>query len=127
VPVQRPAQHDGYHFSLARFALNGAVLPLVTETVPLAEHTRRVLLATCKHLARRADASLSDPDIWPLAPAFWGKNPLAQPQTSHQHAFYLPTDEDGDGRLDHLTIFAPMGFNALELQGLGRLRRLPLG
>src|SRR5207302_1944963 len=40
---------------------------------------------------------------------------------------FLPADEDGDGRLDHLTVFAPMGFNALELQVFDRLRRLPFG
>jgi CRISPR-associated protein Csb2 len=39
----------------------------------------------------------------------------------------LPADEDGDGRLDHLTVFAPMGFGALEQQALESLRRLHFG
>lgn len=112
-------------FTVARYVIDATVLPLVTETLPLAEQARRSLLATCKNLARRSDSSLADSDIWPLAPALWGKNEQAQPRIGHQHAFFLPADEDGDGRLDHLTIFALMGFNALERQALDKLRRLP--
>jgi CRISPR-associated protein Csb2 len=114
-------------FTLARFALDGPVLPLVTETLPLAEQARRSLLSKCKYLALRDNPNLPDADIWPLSPAFWGKDQLGQPRTGHQHAFFLPADEDDDGRLDHLTIFAPMGFNQLERQAIDRLRRLPFG
>lgn len=114
-------------YSVARFALDGASLPLLTETLPLAEQARRSLLSKCKYLARRDKPSLADADIWPLSPAFWGKDAQGQPRTGHQHAFFLPADEDGDGRLDHLTVFAPMGFNALERQAIDSLRRLPLG
>jgi CRISPR-associated protein Csb2 len=113
--------------SLARFALDAPVLPLISETLPLAEQLRRCLLAKCKHLARRDKPTLADSDIWPLSPAFWGKDEQAQPRLGHEHAFFLPADEDGDGRLDHLTVFAPMGFNSLECQAIDRLRRLPFG
>jgi CRISPR-associated protein Csb2 len=111
----------------ARFALDGPVLPLVTETLPLAEQARRSLLSSCKYLARRGNANLADANIWPLCPAFWGKDEQAHPRTGHQHAYLLPADEDNDGRLDHLIVFAPMGFNALERQAIDRLRRLPFG
>jgi CRISPR-associated protein Csb2 len=111
-------------FPLARYALDGPVLPLVTETLPLAEQARRSLLAKCKYLALRDLPSLADADIWPLSPAFWGKDERGRPRTGHQHAFFLPADEDGDGRLDHLTVFAPMGFNALERQAIDRLRQI---
>jgi CRISPR-associated protein Csb2 len=111
--------------TIARFVLDGPVLPLVTETLPLAEQGRRSLLSKCKHLARHQNPNLADAAIWPLSPAFWGKDADGHPRTGHEHAFFLPTDEDGDGRLDHLTVFAPMGFNDLELQALDCLRRLP--
>src|SRR5690606_12463218 len=42
----------------------------------------------------------------------------------HQHAFYLPEDRDGDGRVDHLLIYAPAGFNPTELAALMRVERL---
>ncbi len=110
--------------SLARFALDGPVLPLVTETLPLAEQTRRALLSICGSIALRREPDLADGEVWRLAPAFWGKDELGRPRVGHQHAFFLPADEDGDGRIDHLTVFAPMGFNPLECQALHRLRRL---
>ena len=114
-------------FTTARFALDAPVLPLVRETLPVAEQARRSLLSKCKYLTLRATPNLSDADIGPLCPAFWGKDEQGHPRTGHQHAFFLPADEDGDGRLDHLTVFAPMGFNSLERQALDRLRRLPFG
>lgn len=113
-------------FTLARYALDGPVLPLITETLPLAEQARRSLLAKCKYLALREQPGLADADIWPQSPAFWGKDDEGRPRTGHQHAFFLPADEDNDGRLDHLTVYAPMGFNALECQAIHRLRRIPV-
>jgi CRISPR-associated protein Csb2 len=110
----------------ARFALDGAVLPLVSDTLPIAEQMRRSLLSKCKYLALRDNPRLVDADIWPLSPAFWGKDEHGQPRTGHLHAFFLPADEDHDGRLDHVTVFAPMGFNARERQAIHRLRRLPV-
>jgi CRISPR-associated protein Csb2 len=85
------------------------------------------MLSKCKLLALRDNARLTDADIWPLCPAFWGKDDHGLPRTGHEHAFFLPADEDGDGRLDHITVFAPMGFNALEQRALDRLRRLTFG
>ena len=118
-------------YTIARFAFDGAEdrppLPSITETLPLAEQVRQALLARCGDLARRRDASLPDTDIWRLSPAFWGKDEQGHPRTGHEHAFFLPADEDGDGRIDHLTVFAPMGLNALERQAIDTLRRLPFG
>lgn len=115
-PVHQP--------TVARFAIDGPVLPLVTETLPLAERARHALLSKCKFLARRDRPGLADADIWPLTPALWGKDERGQPRKGHQHACFLPADEDRDGRIDHLTVYAPMGFNELEIQALDRLRQL---
>lgn len=122
----KAAQRKQPKRTLARFALDAPVLPLITDTLLLAEQARRSLLSKCKYLTRRDNPSLADSEIWPLSPAFWGKDEHGQPRTGHEHAFFLPADEDGDGRLDHLTVFAPMGFNTLELQGFDRLRQLPV-
>jgi CRISPR-associated protein Csb2 len=93
----------------------------------LAEQVRRSLLFKCKLLAWRHDPGLADSEIWPLSPAFWGKDDQVRPRRGHEHAAFLPADEDGDGRIDHLTVFAPMGFNALECQAVDRLRQLRFG
>jgi CRISPR-associated protein Csb2 len=120
-------ERDAPRFSVARFAIDGPVLPLVTETLPLAEQARRSLLSKCKYLALRSNSRLLDDDIGPLCPAFWGRDEQGHPRTGHEHAFFLPTDEDGDGRIDHLTVFAKMGFNSVERQAIDRLRRLSFG
>jgi CRISPR-associated protein Csb2 len=45
----------------------------------------------------------------------------------HGHAYYLPTDEDGDGHIDHLTIVAARGFTDDEIRALDRFRSIPHG
>jgi hypothetical protein len=44
------------------------------------------------------------------------------PARSHDHAFYLPSDEDGDGRIDHVTIYAAGKFSRDDLSALDRSR-----
>jgi len=113
--------------TLARFTLDGAPLPPVTDTLPLAEQTRRALLSKCKQLALADEPGMPDAAIWRRSPAFWAKDDAGRPRTGHEHAFFLPTDEDGDGRLDHITLVAAMGFNDLERKAIGALRRLTFG
>ena len=50
-----------------------------------------------------------------------------RPLTGHWHAFFLPVDDDDDGQIDHVAVFAPMGFSPVELQAIDRLRRLRFG
>jgi CRISPR-associated protein Csb2 len=102
---------------VVRYALDSAVLPLVTETLPVAEAARRTLMGihgwlTAKDGVRGLSSVLS------------GKDADNQPLTDHRHAYYLPTDEDGDGRLDHLTVFATAGFGPDERRAFDRLRVL---
>lgn len=42
----------------------------------------------------------------------------------HQHAFYLPEDADGDGRIDHVTVHAFSGLGGDAVRALSRLERL---
>jgi CRISPR-associated protein Csb2 len=103
---------------VARFALDSAVLPLVTETLPIAESARRMLMGIYGRKFPDPDLSLGRSTI------FSGKKADGVPLKGHAHAYYLPTDEDGDGRLDHLTIVATDGFGNGELGALDRLREL---
>ena len=113
--------------TFARFALDGPVLPLVTETLPLAESVRRKLLQCCKRLKCPDDPRRAYADLSSIAPAFWGKDEDRRPLIGHRHPFFLPVDEDNDGRIDHVAVFAPMGFIEREPQALDRLRRLRFG
>lgn len=94
-------------YTVARYALSSTVLPLVTEAMPLAEKARS-RLSKC-----RAGTSYS--------PALCGKDETGRPLAGHVHAHFLVTDEDGDGKLDHLTIYAPCGFNRHDVEALGQL------
>ncbi|HWB09928.1 MAG TPA: type I-U CRISPR-associated protein Csb2 [Pirellulales bacterium] len=93
-------------FQIARYAIDSAVLPLLQDALTVAERARRGL---------------------PRTATFFGKDEVGQPAKGHRHAYYLPTDEDGDGRLDHLTVVAENGFTQEELRALDRmqLRWLP--
>lgn len=96
--------------SLARYALNPGVLLLVQDSLPFAEQVRRALIRN------RADTSHSE--------AITGKRTDGTPLDGHEHAHYFPTDEDHDGRIDHITIYAPQGFDDADLEALGSLRTI---
>lgn len=103
---------------VARFALDSTVLPLVTETLPVAEAVRRNLMGLLGRQLERRDGVRGKSEI------FSGKTSEGEVMLTHNHAYYLPTDEDGDGRLDHLTIVAEAGFGADEMRALNALREI---
>jgi CRISPR-associated protein Csb2 len=98
------------NYRVARFALSSAVLPLVTEALPVAEMARFAVSS------RRADESYS------LALAGKTEGDGVPLREDHAHAHFWATDEDADGRLDHLTVYAPRGFDADDVDALGRVR-----
>ncbi|MCA1600352.1 MAG: type I-U CRISPR-associated protein Cas5/Cas6, partial [Acidobacteria bacterium] len=53
-----------------------------------------------------------------------GKTVAGVPLEGHEHAHYFATDEDGDGRLDHVTIHCPRGFDEADVEALGSLRTI---
>jgi len=98
----------------AKYALSSKVLPRIQETISFAERIRGHLMGIHKKLMDQDPALVSQ--------RFSGKDSHGRPLRGHEHAFYLPLDEDGDGRLDHLLVYAREPFNATELQALDRLR-----
>jgi len=116
-PRSRPCRRS-QRFQIARYALDSTVLPLVTETLPVAESARRIVMGVYGRRFPAPDGSGG------RSPVFSGKGADNQPLQDHGHAYYLPTDEDNDGRLDHLTIVAADGFDEKELKTLDRLRAL---
>lgn len=121
-PVARSRVPSPAHprIQVARYALDSTVLPLVTETLPVAEAARRALMSIHGRIAERNG-------VRGRSPVFSGKGEHGDPLSGHGHAYYLPTDEDGDGRLDHLTVFARSGFDDDERRALDRLRELNTG
>ena len=115
-PLSKPDRKSKPNRGLqvARYALDSTVLPLATATLPLAEKVRLALMACMpKEGDRRRRSQI-----------FSGKDVAGRPLVGHGHAYFLPTDEDGDGRLDHLTVFARDGFGGDELSAVDKLRVL---
>jgi CRISPR-associated protein Csb2 len=92
----------------ARFALTANILPLVTKSLPFAELARRCLIRNRGFLTEHSEV-------------ITGKRIDGTPLANHQHAHYIVTDEDGDGRIDHLTIYAPRGFDPNDLEAITRM------
>jgi CRISPR-associated protein Csb2 len=108
--VKKAMRPETKRYTVARFALSSAVLPLVTEALPFGEQARAKISGV------RANESYS----LALAGKTEGEGkPLRE---DHAHAHFWATDEDADGRLDHLTVYAPRGFDADDVDALGRVR-----
>jgi CRISPR-associated protein Csb2 len=120
-------------FIVARFVLDVAEgrrpLPLVTETLPFAEEVRRQLgreyARVVRGRHRGVEIASDDPRLF--SPIIHGKDEEGNPARSHNHAFYLAMDEDCDGRIDHITIFAAGRFSRDDVSALDRLRSLSFG
>jgi CRISPR-associated protein Csb2 len=98
---------------LVRYALNTAtvgraVLPAVTDTLLLADKFRSAVMALSRNPGR----------------AISGHEPDGTPCRQHQHAYWWPMDEDNDGFVDHVMVWAPGGFETNEIDALRRLSRL---
>jgi CRISPR-associated protein Csb2 len=94
------------------YAFDSKVLPQVTETVEVAERARTLLMGIHKRI-------VGDPAR--VSPRFSGKSANGSPRTGHGHAFFLPQDRDGDGRVDHLLVRCAQPFDDEELHALDRL------
>ncbi len=82
--------------TVARYALVSQAPPRLTEAVFETDNLRRVLL---KH---------SD-----SAPVFLGRDPASGALSEgHRHAFIFPEANGAHGHISHVTIYAPMGFDA---------------
>jgi len=130
-PRRTPSRSSEKRPTVARFALDGPVLPLIQKTLPTAEKMRFTLMGIFGRIEyeRTPGNKYSEKpkdEKAPASPIFAGKDADGTPLKGHHHAFYLPTDEDGDGRIDHITLYARDGFGPKELQALDRLRRLKL-
>ncbi|MGQ0814780.1 MAG: type I-G CRISPR-associated protein Csb2 [Gemmatimonadota bacterium] len=106
------ASAEARHCKLASYAVRSAVLPPLTDAIPIAECLRAALL---KHADGRGDHALR---------VFSGHDAAGRPLTGNRHAYYLPADDDNDGRIDHLIVWAPDGFDAGAREALASLQRL---
>lgn len=127
VPYVRPTGALGIHLPSSRrthavgtqvvlLGLDGAVLPLVTATVDVAEQVRMRLMGIHKRI-------MGDPAK--VSGRFSGKYADGTPRQGHEHAFILPLGNDR-GRIDRVlvVVLAAGGFEPDEMRAILGLREL---
>jgi CRISPR-associated protein Csb2 len=95
-----------------RLVLAGKPLPRLEDAVRIGELVRAAAI-------RNADPSRTGEAV---PPVLSGHGLPAD--TPHGHAFYLPEDAAGDGRIDHVLIYARDGLPRTAVQALGRIERI---
>jgi len=99
-----------------KYAVHSKVRPTVQETILFADRIRTKLMGIHRKIQG------NDPER--VSPKFSGKTFDGTPLEGHRHAFFLPVDEDNDGRIDHLLITANEPFDSTELMALDRMRSI---
>lgn len=118
--------------TVARFVLDGPVLPLVTETVRVAEAFRNATMSRFGGWCRRHqnegnEFRRTDRPTEFSSPTLSGKHLSGEMRKDHGHAHYLPTAEAVDPRrITHLTVFAEDGFGPGEIAALTAVRDINL-
>lgn len=114
--------------TVARFRLDAPVLPLVTDTVRVAEGFRRAVMSRfqkwCEQHPETAESYRCTNSERFASPVLSGKSADGQMRTDHGHAHYLPTVGTDRLRVTHMTIWAPSGFATGESAVLTGLRRV---
>ena len=114
----RASKHEDFPPRILRFRLEipekgVGLLPSVTETLIVGEVFRSAVLSI---QGRRSEAQNT--------PLFTGKSSDGEPLTGENHAYYLPLDRDGDGRIDTVDVYLPRAFSHEEYRALASVSRL---
>ncbi len=109
VPSARPPRRVGTRPVMVRWAISAPANPPVTAAVAMADVLRGACLS---QFGTPSSTTLS------------GKHPDGSPLEGHRHAHYLAHDEDGDGLLDTLYVWAPGGLGPQEVAALAKVVEL---
>lgn len=96
----------------ARFVLAGRPAPQIEEALRVGDLARLALMSKFAKGAAPVEI-LGRDDNGPL-----------RYDPAHAHAFFLPEDADGDGRIDHLVVYCHGGFSSGARNALDGLTRL---
>jgi CRISPR-associated protein Csb2 len=115
--------------TIARFLLGAPVLPIVTDTVRVAESFRHAVMGRFQRHCHRQKYGRANKPHQELfqSEVLSGKDAAGTILRQHRHAFYLPTAEGSDPRwLTHVTVAAADGFGPEEVAALNAFRALKL-
>ncbi len=119
---RRPSRTGSSLPTLARFLLAGRPLPRIEDSVRIGELMRRAALAWFGWRQDEATGRWIPKAPWEISGRGADGKPLRDP--SHVHAFWLPEDADGDGWIDHVSVFMASGMNDSVRAALDRITRL---
>ena len=119
---RRPAPTARELPTVARFLLAGRPLPRIEDAVRIGELMRRAALARFGWRRDETGKRRIPLAPWEISGRDADGKPLRDP--SHRHAFWLPEDADGDGWIDHVSVFIADGMNREVQAGLDRITRL---
>lgn len=106
------AQRAAPRTETVRLALESPILPPMIEAMRVSELARRALLSHADRHGAEVVARLR------------GRHGTQGVLEGHRHCHYLATDDDADGRIDHLTLWCPEGFGVEELALIDRVSPL---
>ena len=109
-----PVRDNPIHVTAMRFAITGKVRPWVTDAVKIGDSFKRAAMSA---YGTQNPGSMS----WALS-GMDIKGDIMR--DNHSHAFFLPTDEDGDRKLDHVTVVAKHPFEQDVIVALASIRRI---
>jgi CRISPR-associated protein Csb2 len=109
--ASRPASVDMMLLALSTASGSKSALPPVARVLPQAELIHRSLVA---HVGRGAQVE---------CPELTGRGADGAPLRGHRHGHILPVDLDGDGRIDHVIVHAPMGLGPAAQTAVKALKR----
>ena len=113
---RRKAIDESNRFTVARYLLAGRPQPRIEDAVKIGELMRLAALSMFGWENGRPQA--------PSVISGRGSDNRPLRDGRHSHAFWLPEDTDGDGWIDHISVYAEEGFNAEVREKLDRLTRL---
>jgi len=96
--------------TVARFAIQSAVLPQITRAVSVAERVHQGLLA------RFPNGS--------APPVFTGRDEDGKPSSGHRHAFIFCEANGPRDAITHVTVFAPAGFDSPARRALESIQKV---
>lgn len=100
--------------NVIRYAIAGNVRPKITESLFVGDSLKRVTMSIYGKQNQGESSEI-----------FSGKrNDGEYLRGNHKHAFFLPTDEDGDKILDHITVYAKNQFDQKEMMALSCMRNI---
>lgn len=109
-PKRAISRETALPFTTVRYLLIGRPLPRVEDSLRIGELLRSAVMSEAKQ-------QLGEDAI----PSVFSGHGLPE-RNRHEHAFYIPCDENDDGRIDRLLLHVPAGMGSTERRIVERLR-----